>query len=90
MDTSLLQVALLSSLSSFMVSGGLFLNTFEACLTYILSFLGFVYDISTGKIYDMDVSQGPPGYKGDYSKCKRNLLDSLRRGDADPSKVEGC
>jgi hypothetical protein len=30
--------------------------------------LGFVYDISTGYIYDLNVSQGPPGYNGDSSK----------------------
>lgn len=52
--------------------------------------LGMIYDISTGMVYDLDVSQGPPGYKGDPSKCKRNLITALRHGNANPSQVDGC
>ena len=55
-----------------------------------MSPLGFVYDIYDGQVYDLNVSQGPPGYQADYSKCKRNLFAFLRHGNASPDDVEGC
>lgn len=59
-------------------------------LTWSLSSLGFVYDISSGEIYDLNVSQGPPGWNADWSKCKRNLFGSIRHGNTNPNDVEGC
>jgi len=51
---------------------------------------GFVYDISTGQIYDLSISQGPPGYQADYTKCKRNLFASMRHGYPGASDPEDC
>ncbi|KAF9788200.1 carbonic anhydrase [Thelephora terrestris] len=51
---------------------------------------GFVYDISSGEIYDLNVSQGPPGWNADWSKCKRNLITAIRHGNTNPDDVEDC
>jgi len=90
-DTSVLvNLPLLSSQFTFMVSGRP--CSIPLCVNNParVIFLGFVYDISSGLVYDLNASQGPPGYKADYSKCKRNLITSIRHGNTNPSNVEGC
>lgn len=83
-------LVLLSSPSTFMVSHNLWFNIhLQVWLTWTVSPLGFVYDIYDGQIYDLNVSQGPPGYVADNSKCKRNLIAASRHGRS-PSAVEGC
>jgi carbonic anhydrase len=55
---------------------------------------GLVYDISTGEVYDLNISQGPPGYTWDASKCKRNLFTGIRHSglstDESNDYYEGC
>jgi hypothetical protein len=62
----------------------------QVYLTWLTRFLGFVYDISTGEIYDLNISQGPPGLNADWTKCKRNMVAAIRHGNDNPYGVEGC